>query len=398
LEPGVFGIHKPVLLLPEGITERLTPAQLEAILIHEMCHVRRRDNLTAALQMVVEVLFWFHPLVWWIRTRLIEERELACDEEVLKLHSPDVYAEGILNVCKFCLRSPLACPSGIIGSNLKRRIKVILAGPPLRRLSAWKKLLLATAGTLSVAGPILFGLAYAPRTRAQSQEEAAASLAFELASVKLTAHGRDAEGLSISDIRIASPGRLVGTNASLDECIRWAYDVKEYQVSGPDWIRSDAASYDIEAKAAPHTTTRQLRLMLQTLLRERFKLTLHRETKVLPVYLLMVGKNGPHLQPAALGDRVSLTSYGGHDGVRVSGDSATMETLAHRLSLDLDHPVFDKTGITGTFQIKLEWAREGDGPSAFTAVQEQLGLKLETSKAPIEVLVIDHAQRIPAEN
>lgn len=254
LEPGVFGIRKPVLLLPHGITDRLTPAQLEAILAHEMCHVRRRDNLTAAIHMVAEALFWFHPLVWWIRARLVEEREQACDEDVLKSRSPDDYAEGILNVCRFCLESSLVCMSGIIGSNLKRRINVILEGPSTRKLNVGKKLLLTAAGTLAVAGPILVGLANAPRSRAQTQGEAASQLAFEVASVKLTAHGRNAEGWSYSDLKIASPGRLVGINASLDECIRWAYDVKEYQVSGPDWIRSDAASYDVEAKAPPNTT------------------------------------------------------------------------------------------------------------------------------------------------
>ena len=256
---------------------------------------------------------------------------------------------------------------------------------------------LTTAGTLAVAGPILVGLANAPCSRAQSQGEAASRPAFEVASVRLTAHGRNAEGLSISDLKIASPGRLIGTNASLDECIRWAYDVKEYQISGPGWINSDAASYDIEAKAPPNTTPGQMRLMLQTLLRERFKLVLHRDTKLLPVYLLMVAKNGPHLQSAALDADVGLTAYGSRAGVRVTGDSATIATLAHRLSLDLDRPVFDKTGIPGTFRIRLEWAREGDGPSVFAAVQE-LGLKLEASKAPIEILVIDHAEKIPAEN
>lgn len=80
LEPGVFGIFRPVLLVPEGITERLTPAQWDAILAHELCHVRRRDNLTAAIHMAVEAIFWFHPLVWWIGKRLLDERERACDE------------------------------------------------------------------------------------------------------------------------------------------------------------------------------------------------------------------------------------------------------------------------------------------------------------------------------
>lgn len=140
-----------------------------------------------------------------------------------------------------------------------------------------------------------------------------------------------------------------------------------------------------------------MRLMLQTLLRERFKLVLHRDSKLLPVYLLVVRKNGPHLQSATSDAPGRLSSYGNREGVRVTGDSATMEALAHRLSRDLDRPVFNKTDIQGTFRIKLEWAREGDGPSVFGAIQE-LGLKLEGSKAPIEILVIDHAERIPTEN
>jgi hypothetical protein len=84
LEPGVVGIIRPVLLLPEAIEQHLTPPQLEAVLAHELSHARRRDNLTALLHMAVEALFWFHPLVWWIGARLIEERERACDEEVLR--------------------------------------------------------------------------------------------------------------------------------------------------------------------------------------------------------------------------------------------------------------------------------------------------------------------------
>ncbi len=89
IEPGVFGVFRPVLLLPEGITDRLPPAQWDAILAHELCHVRRRDNLTAAIHMAVEAIFWFHPLVWWIGKRLLAERERACDEAVLlAVHHP----------------------------------------------------------------------------------------------------------------------------------------------------------------------------------------------------------------------------------------------------------------------------------------------------------------------
>ena len=84
VEPGVFGIRRPVLVLPRGIVDRLSTEQLDAIVAHELCHMRRRDNLTAALHMAVEVTFWFHPLVWWLQTRLVEERERACDEAVLE--------------------------------------------------------------------------------------------------------------------------------------------------------------------------------------------------------------------------------------------------------------------------------------------------------------------------
>jgi len=123
LEPGVFGIVRPVLLLPQGITERLSSAQLNAIFEHELLHVRRRDNLTAALHMAVEVLFWFCPVVWWIRARLMDERERACDEAVLDSnHEPLVYAEGILNVCKFYMEAPMSCISGVAGSDVRKRV------------------------------------------------------------------------------------------------------------------------------------------------------------------------------------------------------------------------------------------------------------------------------------
>ncbi|MBZ5620973.1 MAG: M56 family metallopeptidase [Acidobacteriia bacterium] len=125
-EPGVFGVRRPVLPLPAGITGHLMPPQLDAILTHELCHVHRQDNLAAAIHMAVEALFWFHPLVWWLGARLMEEREHACDEEVLRGCEPQVYAESILKICELYLASPLPCVSGVTGANLKKRIEAII--------------------------------------------------------------------------------------------------------------------------------------------------------------------------------------------------------------------------------------------------------------------------------
>jgi uncharacterized protein (TIGR03435 family) len=169
LEPGVFGIVRPVLLLPEKISDRLSAPQLSSIIAHEMCHVRRRDNLTAAIHMVVEATFWFHPAVWWIKARLLEERERACDEAVLQSgNKAQLYAESILNVCKFYVESPLACMSGVTGSDLKRRIVRIMTEQVARKLDLSRKLLLSIAGIAAIAMPVFFGLVHITRVRAQT--------------------------------------------------------------------------------------------------------------------------------------------------------------------------------------------------------------------------------------
>src|SRR5579871_1083936 len=172
VEPGVFGILRPVLLLPEGITDRLSMPQLNAIFAHELCHVRRRDNLTAALHMVVESLFWFHPAVWWIRVGLVEERERACDESVLESSREALaYAEGILNVCKFYVEAPLTCVSGVTGSDLKKRIVRIMANQATRELDLRRKLLLGLAAVLALAAPVVFGLIHVSEVYAQTAAE-----------------------------------------------------------------------------------------------------------------------------------------------------------------------------------------------------------------------------------
>jgi protein involved in polysaccharide export with SLBB domain/beta-lactamase regulating signal transducer with metallopeptidase domain len=170
IEPGVRGIVRPVLLLPSGISDRLDDDQLETIITHELCHIRRRDNLAAAVHVIVETIFWFHPLVWWIGSRLVDERERACDEDVLKLGSdPQVYAGAILRVCEFYIATPLTTISRATGSKLKVRIEDIMTQRTIDRIGSGRKLLLSGAAIALVAAPIAFGLANAPQRPAQNR-------------------------------------------------------------------------------------------------------------------------------------------------------------------------------------------------------------------------------------
>jgi beta-lactamase regulating signal transducer with metallopeptidase domain len=162
LEPGIFGVIAPTLLLPAGITTRLPPEQLRAIIDHELCHLERKDNLTAAIQMVVEALFWFHPMVWWIGSRLIVERERACDEAVVESgRDRHTYAEGILMVCRHYVEPP-RCSASVSGGSLRKRIEAIMTAPLLNRLSFAKKCALVAAAFGFVAGPLAVGAGSSP--------------------------------------------------------------------------------------------------------------------------------------------------------------------------------------------------------------------------------------------
>jgi uncharacterized protein (TIGR03435 family) len=191
-------------------------------------------------------------------------------------------------------------------------------------------------------------------------------------------------------------------NVDLKECVQWAYRIEYYQIPQPNSL--DGKGYDILAKAAGRVPVSQLRLMVQQLLAERFKLALHRETKMLPVYALTVTKGGPKLPPANT-DAVSHAIESlprVQDGSFVFADT-TMADFAAKLSLlrGVDRPVVDNTRITGFFDIVLKGAaaaiRQEDGPSLFTLIQEQLRMKLVATKAPVEIVVIDHAEK-PSEN
>src|ERR1035437_1727869 len=297
MEPGVIGIFKPFLLLPEAITEHLTPAQLEGILAHELRHVQRRDNLTGAIHMLVETIFWFHPLVWWIRTRLMEERERACDEEVMRMgREPQVYAESILKVCEFYLASASPCAAGVTGGELKKRIEGIMANEFVRNLSYGKKIVLASAAILAAAGPGVFGgigspVGQARAQKAQATTARAAGPSFEVASVKLSDPKAAAQPANVRERgRVGVGGRFDMPRINLTYLVMRAFDVESRQISGPNWMNEQP--YDVFATAPAAESSAQIPLMFQNLLAERFKMKYHLEDPVTRVYALVVTPGG----------------------------------------------------------------------------------------------------------
>ena len=195
-----------------------------------------------------------------------------------------------------------------------------------------------------------------------------------------------AGGLSIGNDRVD------GQNCTFRQLLTRAYDVKDYQVVGPDWITTNR--YVVGAKAPAGTTKEQLPLMLQTLLAQRFKLALHRETRQLPMFALVVDKKGLKLKTVdeAQGVEFGMRRIAGH--VQLSG----LAVLLTRLT---EYPVIDETNTPGTFDVKLDWIAEDkmSMPSAISeALQSQAGLKLEAKKGPVEVLIIDHVEKVPTEN
>jgi protein involved in polysaccharide export with SLBB domain/beta-lactamase regulating signal transducer with metallopeptidase domain len=167
VEPGVRGLFRPVLSLPAGICDRLDDEELEAILVHELCHIRRHDNFAAVLHLIVETIVWFHPLVWWMGSRLVEERERACDEAVLQLgNDAHAYAEAILRVCEFYVLTPAAGVSRVTGSNLSKRIEEIMTERRIHRIGIGRKLALIGAGFVLLAAPIAFGMTHSAEVAA----------------------------------------------------------------------------------------------------------------------------------------------------------------------------------------------------------------------------------------
>lgn len=211
---------------------------------------------------------------------------------------------------------------------------------------------------------------------------------FDAASIKPNNSGGRGGGVR------STPGRVIGINATTKDLLQWAFSMRRYQISGgPGWLDEDR--FDVEAKADGGVAEAQLRTMLQKLLAERFKLAAHRETKEMQVSALLVAKSGLKAHEIKPGDPPPVPpAPPTHEKAGFIFVQGQMADLGALLSTPLGMPVIDETGLGARYLFNVSWGPDDD---MVTAILEQLGLRFESRKAPIELLVIDHLEK-PSQN
>jgi uncharacterized protein (TIGR03435 family) len=466
--PVTCGIRRAVIVLPVD-AETWSRADLDRALVHELEHVRRHDWLTQCVARALCACYWFHPLVWIARRQLALEAERACDDAVLTAApgagaamEATAYADQLVGLAKrlsATARQPLLAMAD--RRDLSTRVHALLdSRQPRGRASAWW---LCTLSVASLA--LVMALSPLRMVIAASEKPASGGVAkqsparqkFEAVSIKpcsVDEPPRGANGGARSSqggFPAISPGRFTIECGTVERLISNAYvlhgerltnnvarigDVSWWK-GGPEWIRYD--KYSIEA-SAPGVSDRDVLLgpMLRTLLEDRFKLQVHRETHEAPMYALTVAKGGLKIHPmgpggcqdqdaAEIGDpraaaaavlagtakpscgSMTMASTPGHSRWTIGG--TTLSGFADTLSVWMDHHVIDRTGLPDTqFNIHLEFAPDehvpgadkrnprtefepADAPLIFAALEQQLGLKLEPIKGPQGVLVVDHIEK-----
>lgn len=412
--PVAIGWLRPMVLAPVGALSGLPAEYLEALLIHELAHIRRQDYLVNLLQSAAEALLFYHPAVWWISGHIRAEREACCDDIAVR-ETGDVvaYASALLEMES--QRAGLRLAMAASGGSLADRVARLLGESRPKPQSG--------PGQAIAIGAVLLAAAYG--LFAQPQEHPA----FQVASIKPNTQ----TGPNFRGVRPEPGGRLTVHNAPLLMLIQNAYQLQAYQViGGPEWVNTDG--YDIEAKPDHDTDRPEMLRMLQTLLADRFKLAIHRETRELPVYGLAAAKGGLRMPPPKDPNCGAIESSGAPQppageapcgrvmidmsmgGIRMLGRTVEMSRLVEILAAALGRPVLDRTGFSGKLDVSLKFTRDemteglpGSGgsrdpsdtiapgnpgmPNIAAALEEQLGLKLEKTKGPVEVVVIDHVER-----
>ena len=433
--PVTCGWRRPAIILPID-ADGWSDADVRRAIVHELEHVRRGDWPMQLAARVVCAVYWFHPLAWIAWRHLCLESERACDDAVLRSAERTEYAEQLVTLASRLSRGAMRPMLSMASrSDLSTRIGAVLDSRQRRGPAG----VVNASVTIAIAGLVVCALSpLRAVTRAQPQSPGEA-LAFDVASVKPNISG---------DMRVsvqAMPGgRFTATNAPLRTLVREAYAVQGFQLSGgPGWLDSDR--FDIVAKSERHPTPLQMRVMLRALLAERFRLSVHTDTREQLLYALVLartdGKLGPHIRPTGAdcaqapewlgtgpppvrppplpgsprsfggtGEDAPCRSAGPGPGGAMRFRGITLEAFANFLAMPVRRPVIDRTGLSGDFDIELEMSAELGppppppgmpdqvdrtfAPSIFTSLQEQLGLRLESQRGPVDVLVIDRVERL----
>jgi bla regulator protein blaR1 len=454
--PMTCGVVQPAIVLPRE-ARQWAMEDLRRAVVHEVEHVRRADWLTLCLARLVCAIYWFHPLVWMLWRQLRLEAERACDDAVLRSTDPETYADQLVTLAERLASNRTQSALAMADRNdLSARVSAVLDG----RQSRGRAGSLWIAGAAVAAALLIVAIAPLRAVAVVGMAQPQASIpstepreAFELASVRpLATSGVGAapgpsacrDGGWIGAIRIDAH-RIVVPAVTPFSLVTLAYGQDCLLVDGaPEWIRAER--FDIQGLFPPGTpnyTWRDLteskaptlQKMLQSLLAERFTLSVRRETKEMTVYTLIVAKDGK-LKPSADQSVPTPPTYAGQGvarpaagtplargamqlamtGLRVSytANAVPLWELAKILQIQVGRSVVDKTNLRGLFDIHLEFSKQSSppapdagpvvppiadpqGPELATALQEQLGLKLVLAKIPMQVLMIEHIER-PTEN
>jgi uncharacterized protein (TIGR03435 family) len=497
LSPVTAGVFWPVILLPTDWRD-WPSAKLAAVLAHECSHMRRRDSGVQFLSAIHRSLLWASPASWILDRGLVRAaEELSDDDAISAIGDRILYAELLL---EFSQRASgqsnwVMVPMARQQRPEKRIRRVLNSNAIPRRLTRW-----SVTVTLALGAPLTYlaaavhpqgvpqpaptPIAVGPEPAPAQAEPAAAArivsqaapgpvqaaptaapspgkpLTFDAASVKPvkpppSGGGRGKAGGGPGGPGTSDPSRIHYPAIRLKDLILRAYDLKDYQIVGPDWLNAtdESTRFAVDATMPPDTSLDQFRAMLRNLLAERFKLTAHHETREMPVYALVVAKGGLKIKesapaPPAGSGAAELPPGGRNSGkfdpygfpvrnlppeggigswfingrCQLFGVRRTIQELADGLVMHLSNtPVTNDTGLTGTYDFTLTYSRprfegtplegvpvedwvmnppEGPAPlgDIFESIQTELGLKLEAKKGPRDVIVIDHIEKKPTEN
>jgi bla regulator protein BlaR1 len=419
--PMTCGVLRPLIVLPRDAPQ-WNGEDVRRALLHEVEHVRRGDWVMHCVARSVCALYWFHPLVWVCWRHLGLEAERACDDAVVRDGEATAYADQLVTHAQRLAASksgPLLAMAS--RGDLSVRVAAVLnAGLRRGRIGT----LHVTAAAIAAA---LLVMLVAPVRAVQPpapQIDLTTAVAFEVASIKRNVSGDPPRGRMAGD-------RFTATSTPVLQLIQLAYDrlPPRRMMNVPDWVPSER--YDLVAKA-PEGVQLALAMgpLMRSLLRDRFGFHAHVETREMPIYELVLARRdrrlGPKMQQAACdctGNRAepgcrrggpplpSLPEFDGASCAQLGTASLRimrgypMSTFARTfLAGGIDRVVVDKTGLPGTWNVELEYTPEqmpnattgappADSPSLFTALQEQLGLKLQPARGLVEVLVIDSIER-----